>query len=265
MLVDKALELAAQGMYLYPVNIIGGKKIPVTKHGFKDATTDTNQLKEWFTNADTEIIGIGLNLRKSKLVCLDIDNHDNERQGYKDAKKLISLHPDFNLDNADYIEKTAHNGLHLIYRANDSAIKKVNITEHIELLVDSTVITPTKGYKLIKGSLNKDIKQVPDWLLTPIKKPNYKVPAGTTVIYGRKKTIGQALDALYKPVPVGERHNSLVSFACSFMSTGADIDTIERLVYKAGETMGLDNEEIANIWNWAVDTALNQLKEKRDN
>lgn len=257
-MLNEILKMAERGLYLFPVD--AKNKMPLTEHGFKDATTDKDQLKQWFKDANAETIGVALNLKKSGLVCLDIDNGhkgQDENAGTEDAVKLMGMNSDFTLDASDYVESTQSGGFHMFYKAPSNDIKKVNIMDHIELLVDSVLIAPTKAYKAFdNATLSPDISLAPSWM-TGTNKP-FK-PKGKTIMYGSCKNIGMALNALYKPVPQGERHNTLVTITCSFFATGADVDVIQDLVYKAGERMGLNYDEIDNIWNWALGTVTTQL------
>lgn len=262
MQLDKILELADAGLYLFPTD--AETKHPLTAHGFKDATNDREELKKLFANA-AGTVGVAVNLRKSGLVCLDIDvGHKTEivkDAGIQELKHLTSLHRGFNLNTASYVEKTKNGGFHAFYRIDNDDARKINITDHIELLTDAVTIAPTPGYRKIKGTNSfKDISVVPGWMLHKTEKSTFKAPT-RTVMYGRCKTIGEALNSLYKPVPEGERHNRLVTFTCSFFATGADADVIQQLVYRAGETMGLEPDEIEQIWQWALKTAINQLDE----
>lgn len=266
MFITKVLELADRGLFLFPVD--AANKMPLTKHGFKDATNDKEQLKKWFGDANPKKIGVAVNLRKSGLVCLDIDNghpsEEDENAGTREAGQLMKMHRDFNLGASDYVEITQSGGFHMFYSAANAELKKKNIMDHIELLVDSVVIAPTNNYTACdKRELYPDIKAAPNWLIRE-QKSSFREPNGY-VMYGRCKNIGLALNALYKPVPEGERHNTLVTITCSFFATGADIDVIQDLVYRAGETMGLSDKEIGDIWAWAVKKVTNQLSEMNEN
>lgn len=263
-MMNEILELADRGLFLFPVDV--KTKMPLTKHGFKDASNDKKQLQKWFKDVNPEKVGVALNLRKSGLVCLDIDNghksESDENAGTKEATQLMKMHRDFNLNSSDYVEITQSGGFHMFYKSTSSDLKKINVMDHIELLVDSVVIAPTLNYKACDhAKLSTNISIVPDWM---IKKNNYKFkPSGQSIVYGRCKNIGVALNSLYKPVPEGERHNTLVTITCSFFYTGADIDVIQDLVYKSGETMGLSTQEIDAIWSWAVKMVSNQLQKAK--
>lgn len=45
-MIDELLKLVENGIYLFPVKITN--KQPLTAHGFKDASNDTEQIKNWF-------------------------------------------------------------------------------------------------------------------------------------------------------------------------------------------------------------------------
>jgi hypothetical protein len=52
-LLDAAIAYAAWGWPVFPLK--PRSKIPVTKHGFKDATTNTDQIQGWWTNTEYNI------------------------------------------------------------------------------------------------------------------------------------------------------------------------------------------------------------------
>lgn len=66
---DAALAYAARGWYVFPC--APGEKRPLTPHGCKDATTDPDQIKTWWTKWPTANIGIACG--PSGLVVIDSD------------------------------------------------------------------------------------------------------------------------------------------------------------------------------------------------
>lgn len=83
--LDAALEYAARGWRVFPVHTIrggectcGGRKgckpgkHPLTDHGFKDATTDSKQIRRWWAKWPEANIGIATG-KASGIIVLDID------------------------------------------------------------------------------------------------------------------------------------------------------------------------------------------------
>lgn len=70
-MLDAALDVAAAGWPIFPCWWSGDRaKAPMTKTGFKAATTDPEQIRYWWTKAPDALIGMAL---PSHLLVLDID------------------------------------------------------------------------------------------------------------------------------------------------------------------------------------------------
>ena len=67
-MLDAALEYASQGFHIFP--LIPGEKSPLTKNGFKDATTDPEQIRRWWSEHPDANLGLATGLL-SRLVVLD--------------------------------------------------------------------------------------------------------------------------------------------------------------------------------------------------
>jgi hypothetical protein len=68
--LNAALGYAAQGLYVFPIKPRG--KTPLTNHGFKDASTDPEQVRAWWTQWPDANIGIATG-KKSGLFVIDVD------------------------------------------------------------------------------------------------------------------------------------------------------------------------------------------------
>ena len=80
----QALAYARHGWPVFPC--LPGQKIPATRHGYRDATTDEQQIKDWFGR------GLGWNLAIATGApgpdVLDIDQHGPAGNGYAAFNKL---------------------------------------------------------------------------------------------------------------------------------------------------------------------------------
>ena len=73
-LLDDALIYAEYGLAVFP--LVPDSKYPLTKQGFKDATTDEKQIKEWWTKNPEANIGIATGHYSGNLVVIDLDIKD---------------------------------------------------------------------------------------------------------------------------------------------------------------------------------------------
>ena len=76
--MDRALSLARQGFYVFPVN---GRKRPLTPHGHFDATTDPETIATWWTLDFPDAL-VAVHCGRSKLVVLDLDRHNEDADGF---------------------------------------------------------------------------------------------------------------------------------------------------------------------------------------
>jgi hypothetical protein len=158
-LLDAALQYAAHGWRVFP--LVPGAKQPLTAHGFRDATTDEDQILSWWSSTPEANIGIATG-RGSGIVVLDIDMK-NAKDGYTSAKEL-------GIDPADTPVQvvTASRGAHL-YFAYDAAIG--NSASKLGVGLDTR---GEGGYVVVPPS---QIKGQPYMWLGSFKQPPSKVPA----------------------------------------------------------------------------------------
>jgi len=96
-----ALSYAKMNYPVFPC--VPGKKQPLTRHGFKDATTDKSQIIEWWTKWPNANIG----LPTAGMVVVDVDGSNNswpqDPDHYSDLYEAA-------------ISKTPSGGKHYIFR-----------------------------------------------------------------------------------------------------------------------------------------------------
>jgi hypothetical protein len=74
----QALAYARRGWAVFPC--LPGQKIPATAHGFRDATTDEQQITEWFGRGFTWNLAIATGAPGPDV--LDVDQHGPAGNGY---------------------------------------------------------------------------------------------------------------------------------------------------------------------------------------
>ena len=87
-----------------------GQKIPATKHGFRDATTNPDQITEWFTRRPDHNLAIATGAPGPDV--LDVDVHGPNANGYA---ALGRLHCAGLLEDAYGYVRTPSGGLHIYF------------------------------------------------------------------------------------------------------------------------------------------------------
>lgn len=85
--LDAGLRAAARGRAIFPCN---GKKEPLTAHGFKDATTDEQQIRAWAKRFPGAQWGYAL---PKEILVLDLDIKQG-KNGFRDFEELQNCKPE---------------------------------------------------------------------------------------------------------------------------------------------------------------------------
>ena len=104
----QALACARRGWPVFPCQ--PGQKIPATRHGYKDATTDPDQITGWFTRRPGYNLAIATGTPGPDV--LDIDVHGPAGNGYA---ALGRLHCAGLLEDAYGYVRTPSGGLHIYF------------------------------------------------------------------------------------------------------------------------------------------------------
>lgn len=105
--------------------LLAKSKIPATPHGFKDASDDSNKVKEWF---DTDWNNIGIATGKvSGIAIIDIDPKNGGSESYKVLKSK------FGLPTRTLKVRTGGGRLHLYYSTDGEVRSRNGILPGIDI------------------------------------------------------------------------------------------------------------------------------------
>ena len=103
-LIDAALRLAELGYPVFPC--VPGGKVPLTEHGYLDATTDPATIEAWWTREPRANIG----LATSGLFVVDVDGMENTWPPDREQALDLATGP---------VSLTPHGGRHHVFREPD--------------------------------------------------------------------------------------------------------------------------------------------------
>lgn len=214
--LDQVIEMVQRGLYVYP--IVPNGKQPMRNYSYLKATQDINLIKSWFR--DRPDINIGINLSKSNLIVVDIDNHNNDLQA--PLQSLSNL--GYNLP-SDYVERTQSGGLHYYFRSNKPVkpTRKTKFIDGVDLLSDFVVSSPSNNYKVLNGATLDDIPQAPNWIIKALDNRAMPTDKMEDNHYSYKKYYtGYLLDEIVKGVDSGNRNNWIASIFGKLLRAGTE-------------------------------------------
>jgi len=109
-----ALTCAERGWPVFPCK--PGTKEPATRHGFRDATTDPDQIRSWWTRLPEANLAIATGAPGPDV--LDVDHHGDVGNGYTAVLKLKRAGL---LEDAGTVVRTPHGGLHIYFAGSSQA------------------------------------------------------------------------------------------------------------------------------------------------
>jgi hypothetical protein len=108
----QALAYAARGWPVFPC--LSGRKVPLTRHGFRDATTDQREITAWFGSRPDQNLAIATGAPGPDV--LDVDQHGHAGNGFA---ALARLRDAGLLAGATAYVRTPSGGLHAYFTGSD--------------------------------------------------------------------------------------------------------------------------------------------------
>jgi hypothetical protein len=237
--LDHALAVADQGIACFPCTITADdRKVPCTKHGFYDATSNPAELRALWRDYPGPLVGVRCGAI-SNLAVLDIDpEHLPARQWWTEHQQQFRHHR---------AHRTRRRGVHILMQHHDGIQCTVSrIAKGIDTRAEGgyAIWWPAAGYAVREGL----IAAAPDWLLQQLK-PRDPPPPPRAVIPDDRRLC--ALMRCVAGAPEGQRNACLYWAANRFREMlGPDLgegDAINFLLQAASPTGLPYREALATI------------------
>jgi hypothetical protein len=263
-LLEAALHYAALGYRLFPC--VPGEKRPLTEHGCKDATTDAEQIEQWWTHNPHANIG----LATTGLLVLDLDAGNAWLTD--DPDKLIELA-------VATLSLTANGGQHYIFRqpAGRSWRNTAGrIAPHVDtraaggyIVVPPSVLTGNKAYCWAGGQTLDEppeyLPEPPEWLVALLES---SAPESSLAAEVTARAFDTPAAVIANTIPAGQRNATLVRLAGSMRRFGMSQEEILAALLRANADRckpPINHDEVeriaASIARYAPDEVATALAE----
>lgn len=195
--LELALRLADQGIPVFPCREVSGEvngkvmkdKSPLTKRGFKDASTDWEVIRAWWRKHPKALVGMPTGVA-SGFAVIDLDRHDPAKDGVAGLQEIGYRHGDL----TPMIAQTAGGGLHLFFKHQNGITNRDN---HLPPGVD---VRAEGGYIIAPGSMFPDGRRYTtvDLSLVPPPFPPALLPPerSDAEVSGDQKALGLSIDEI---------------------------------------------------------------------
>lgn len=235
-LFDRALDYARRGWPVFPCRP-GGKE-PLTRHGFRDASTDADQIRSWWNRRPGANVAVATGLPGPDV--LDVDQHGPAGNGFTAYRRLEAAGL---LGGQGAVIATPGGGLHLYFRGSTQPSGRLP-SQHLDFRsAGGYVLAPPsqiggRRYRIIRSGVRPTGL---DWaavtrLLEPVRDVPDRHRATTDIGVGR-------LAAWVEQLPQGNRNCGLFWAACRVVESGQP-GILGELAAAAART-GLSEREIA--------------------
>jgi bifunctional DNA primase/polymerase-like protein/AAA domain-containing protein/primase-like protein len=200
-LAAAASAYAARGWFVFPLK--PRTKEPVTAHGFKDATTDADQIARWWT--ETPDANVALHPGPSRVVVIDVDGRDG-----RVAAVPLGLFSEPTLA----VLTGRPGGVHLYYRHPGFPVSNRPLAPHVDVRAD-------EGYVVLPPSVHPS-GAIYRW----DKERILDLPPQVVALLKNGSTRRAAPLAAGAPIPEGQRNTVLTSLAGSMRRRGMEAPEI---------------------------------------
>ena len=240
-ILTHALAYARHGWPVFPCK--PGSKEPATRHGFRDATTDPAQIREWWQRQPAANLAIATGAPGPDV--LDVDRHDYESNGFPAYNKLKRQGV---LSGAAAIIATPGRGLHAYFMGSDQPCGRLP-QQHLDFKArGGYVLAPPSqvGGRRYWCVARRGRPGYLDWeaasrLLEPHRE---RAPQTSTGVVAEPKRLAAWVETL----PEGNRNAGLFWAACRVAESGGPevLDDLAAAAAKTGLTLREIDRTIAS-------------------
>jgi len=217
---SEALKLAARDIAVFPC---GADKRPLTKNGFKDASVDPAQVKEWWRRHPDALVGVPTGER---FVVVDCDlQHAEAMHWYEHANLPLTR---------KHVTKSG--GRHLLFKPDDrfGSITAGKLWPHIDTRGKGGYIIwwPAEGLDVLHGGV---FAEVPGWIIKRLEtKPEpAPLPASRPVTVKSAHRKLEGIVGAIATAPQGQR-NALLHWGACRLS-----ELVQQSILTAGDALAL--------------------------
>lgn len=279
-LLDAAVDYGARGWKVHPCREAGERsKAPYLPHGLKEASTDADTIRAWWSRWPDALIGVVV---PDRYVVLDVDTrHIPECSDLEDPLDRMGAGLDalYSVtgplpDTLTAMSGRGDGGIHLYYRTPDLperwAWRAHPVTADGEPLEGVDVRAAGRAYVIAPPSLHPDTGKPYVWaplraarlperaLSSIVRRPDRKAaPAAVRTV----RTVQAGSDGLVRTVaeaPEGQRNATTFWAACRALDDGLGEDEL-RAIGEAAIRNGLTETEVRRT----IDSALNTPRKEK--
>lgn len=211
---DAAIEYAKKGFAVFPLKY--RDKVPLTRNGCKDATTDAAQIKAWWQKYPNANIGLATGSVSQNVFVIDLDiDEDSGIDGYHSLEDWQREHGDFP---ETWTAITGRGGYHLYYRGNGKIKNRAGI-------IDGVDIRGNGGYVVAPPSIHKNGNRY-EWEYSPDEFEIAKADNNVEYFLSHDDQKQGAAFTMPNIVAAGQRNQMLFRFACMMQAKGASDQSV---------------------------------------
>lgn len=219
-LKEAALHYAELGLAVFPLKARG--KEPLTQNGFKDASTQPQDIVSWWERYPDANIGIATGQMSGGIVAIDMDvDKDTGKDGYHNFIKWCDenylILPD------SWLSITGRGGYHLIYESTFPVPSKVGWLQDVDIRADGAYIVAPPS--IHPNGTRYEWEQAPDdyELVTT---DDIDVEFVCNSVIASKSTEKSEPLKVPEVIPEGHRDEFMFKLACKYQAMGMSDDAM---------------------------------------
>jgi hypothetical protein len=211
---DAAIEYAKKGFAVFPLKY--RDKVPLTRNGCKDATTDAAQIKAWWQQHPNANIGLATGTVSHNVFVIDLDiDEDRGIDGYHSLTDWQREHGDFP---ETWTAITGRGGYHMYFRGDGKIKNRAGI-------IDGVDIRGNGGYVVAPPSIHKNGRRY-EWEYSPDEFELAKADNNVMYFLNHDDHRQSASFTMPNIVSAGQRNQMLFRFACMMQAKGASDQSV---------------------------------------